>query len=99
MLFSGFFDCSFFGFKVSDLSKLSTQDHLRYFSIIPSVTAISCATLLTFSSIDKTISANIFNALVDTMIVTLSSAVLGYYATVRSEEDYVVKIKKRIHLS
>ena len=92
-LFSGLLNLRCFKFKLSDVGKLSHQNLLNYYSIIPSIIASIAASLIIFAGVDKSLADPVFKSMLDVLIMSFGSILFSYWVTLRDSHDYILEEK------
>ena len=88
ILFSNLFEVRYFTFKVEDKLKMTPFNYIRYFSVIPSLIAITGASISSFEHQPSKMGSLVFIQSLDLIIVTILAAIVGLWVTVRKSEDY-----------
>lgn len=88
ILFSNLFESGFFIYKVSNKKDLVPLNYIRYISLLPSVLAIIGGGIANYNLQTSSLSSIVFIQSIDVILVTIFSAIFGFFVTVRKEEDY-----------
>lgn len=91
-MFSNLFESGFFVYKVKDKAKLTSLNYLLYISLIPSTLAIIGGGVSSYDLQILSLNSVTFIQSIDLIIVTIFSAIFGFWVTIRKQEDYEVTL-------